>query len=258
MGWKPTPPSSGPAEEKAVPATTIRRRRVPPNVEVPAADAPPPPASTRRRRRASEPSETPNLDAAIAASPRVHTGMKPPGGANPTQTGKDDHRVNRKVRLGKRWSEIYYSVKRGDYTWAEFTDGLDEEELARGQLKAEDGTFTGRPPAFVPREFHLACQREQRRRFEEMFGSEVLGLTKDFLKLCKDENIPPKDRAKLLQYAMERVFGTIPKNVTVSSEQPYEQMLVNVVSDEDDGMPSHLRRRYDAYAERQGEGVMEG
>lgn len=193
----------------------------------------------------------------MAESPRVSTGMKPPGGANTTQTGKEDPRVNRKVRLGKRWSEIYYSVKRGDYTWAEFCDGLDEEELARGQLRAHDGTFTGRPPSFVPREFLLACQREQKRRFEEIFGSEVLTMATMYIQLCKDASIPAEKRAKLLQYAMERVFGGIPKDVRVSSEQPYEQMLVNIVTEDGDDMPSHLRRRYDAYAERQGEGPAE-
>lgn len=184
----------------------------------------------------------------MQASPRVSTGMRPPPGSK-----VDDDRTQHKVRLGKRWSEIYMAVKRGDYTWAEFCDGLSEEELARGQIKAEDGTFKGRPPSFVPREFLLACQREQKRRFEELFGSEVLGLTKDFLALCKDKSIPPDKRAKLLQYAMERVFGAIPKNVTVTTEQPWEQVMVNVVTDEGDEMPDHLSRRYDTYAERQGE-----
>lgn len=192
-------------------------------------------------------------------NPRASTGMRPPGGKNPSQphTPDADDRVNRRIRLGKRWSEVYYGVKRGEYTWAEFCDGLDEEELARGQLRAEDGTFTGRPPAFVPREFLLACQREQKRRFEEMFGSEVLGLTKEYLALCKDNSIPPKDRAKLLQYAMERVFGGIPKDVRVNTEQPWEQMLVNVVSEEEDNMPDHVSRRYASYAERRGEGIPE-
>lgn len=191
----------------------------------------------------------------MEASPRISTGVRPRAGKNPSQphTRGADTRVNRKLRLGKRWSEIYDSVKRGEYTWTEFCDGLDEQELARGQLRAEDGTFTGRPPTFVPREFLLACQREQKRRFEEMFGSEVLGLTKEFLALCKDRSIPPDKRAKLLQYAMERVFGTIPKNVTVTQEQPWEQMFVNVVSEEGEEMPDHLGRRYETYKERQGE-----
>jgi hypothetical protein len=191
----------------------------------------------------------------MKASPRKSTGVKPPGGANTSQTGKEDPRVSKWVRLGKRWSQIYQEVKLGEYTWAEFCDGLDEEELARGQLKAHDGTFTGRPPSFVPREFLLACQREQKRRFEEIFGSEVIGMAKTYIELCKDTGIPAKDRAKLLQYAMERVFGGIPKQVMVTAEQPWEQMMVNVVSDADDEMPGHLKRRYETYAERQGEGL---
>lgn len=190
------------------------------------------------------------MDAAAAASPRVSTGMKPAPGVKAERVG----RASVSYTLGVRWSEIVLAVRMGEYTWAQFVDGLDEEELARGQLRADDGTFVGRPPSLVPREFLLACQREQKRRFEEMFGSEVLGLTKDFLNLCKDKEIPPKDRARLLQYAMERVFGTIPKNVTVSQEQPWEQLMVNVVTEEGEAMPEHLKRRYQTYNERQGAG----
>lgn len=181
--------------------------------------------------------------------------MRPKGGANPTQTGKEDDRVNRKVRLGKRWSEIYTAVKRGDYTWQQFCDGLDEEELARGQLRAEDGTFTGRPPAFVPREFHLACQREMRKRFELVFSKDVIAIAQQYVKLAQDAGIPADKRAKMMQYAMERIFGPIPKEVRVSSEQPWEQMMVNVVTEEGEEMPDHLKRRYDTYAERQGDGL---
>ncbi len=226
---------------------------------MPSEQKPPPLSAAEKRRRirearkALEP-ETPLVDEMAKRSPRVSTGMKPPGGKKGYE---QDDRAQRTVRLGKRWSEIYQAVKVGEYTWAEFCDGLDEEELARGQLKAADGTFTGRPPSFVPREFLLACQREQKRRFEEIFGSEVLGMAKTYIQLCKDASIPAKDRAKLLQYAMERVFGGIPKDVRVSQEQPYEQMLVNVVSEDGDGMPDHLRRRYDTYAERRGEGLPE-
>jgi hypothetical protein len=176
--------------------------------------------------------------------------MRPPPGRH-----DGDDRTQRKVRLGRRWSQIYTEVKRGEYTWAEFCDGLDEQELARGQLKGENGTFIGRPPSFVPREFLLACQREQKRRFEEIFGSEVITMAKTYIELCKDNSIPAKDRAKLLQYAMERVFGGIPKDVRVSQEQPWEQMMVNVVNDDEDPMPSHLNRRYATYRERQGEGI---
>lgn len=166
----------------------------------------------------------------------------------------DEPRTAMKINLGDRWSRIVRDVKAGEYTWAEFCETLDEEELARGQLRSEDGGFMGRPPTFVPREFLLACQREQKRKFEEIFGSEVLGIAQEYVKLCRDKEIPPKERAKLMQYAMERIFGGIPKEFRVQSEQPWEMMLVNVTADEKEDMPEHLRRRYEGYAERRGDG----
>ncbi len=207
----------------------------------------PRPRRRAARRKAIDEANHPNVTAAQKANPRVGRGPRP----KPGKHGEPGN-LNMKVSLGHRWTTIVREVRAGEYTWSEFVDGLDEEELARGQLRAEDGTFMGRPPQFVPREFLLACQREQKRRFEEIFGSEVLGLAKTYIELCKDANIPPKDRAKLIQYAMERIFGGIPKDIRVAQEQPWESMVVNVHADSGD-MPEHLARRYAGYAERQGE-----
>lgn len=158
-----------------------------------------------------------------------------------------------KIKLGKRWTEVVTAVKRGDYTWSEFCEGLDEEELVRAQLKAEDGSFRGRPPSLVPREFVLACSREHKRRFEQLFQDDVIKVAKQYLEMAQRPDIKPETRAKMLQYAMERVFGGIPKDVRVTSEQPWEQMVVNVLgSGEEEEMPSHLERRYAGYRERQG------
>lgn len=205
-------------------------------------EATPPP---RRRRRPA--AEEPQAKATI--------GARPPGGQRPLE---DDPRKRRTVRLGKRWSQIVSDIKAGEYTWADFVDGLDEEELARGQLKAEDGTFKGRPPSLVPREFLLACQREQERRFKEIFSQDVLTVARKYVNIAQDENIPAKDRLKAMQYVMERIFGGIPKDVRVSQEQPWETMVVNVLRSPDDGgMPAHLRERYERYAERTGEAAPE-
>lgn len=183
----------------------------------------------------------------------MSTGLRPTPGTR-AEHGKPDERTQRSVRLGKRWSEIYYAVKRGDYTWQEFCDGLDEEELTRGQLRDDNGGFAGRPPSFVPREFLLACQREQKRRFDLVFSKDVVAIAQSYVRLAQDETIPAEKRLKAMQYAMERVFGGIPKDVRVQTEQPWEQMLVNVVTDGDEAMPDHLARRYATYQERQGAG----
>jgi len=186
----------------------------------------------------------------------VSTGAKPPPGV---RDGEVDERFRIKVRLGKRWTQIVTEIKRGEYTWAEFCEGLDEDELVRGQLKAEDGSFKGRPPSLVPREFLLACQREHKRRFEELFQDDVIKVAKQYLRLAQSPDLKPEVKAKMLQYAMERVFGGIPKDVRVQTEAPWEQMLVNVFSDDEQAreIPEHLARRYAGYEERMGGGQEE-
>lgn len=194
------------------------------------------------------------MQATIAASPRRRTGEKPAPGISGS-AGREAIRV----QLGDRWSRIVTSVKAGEYTWGEFVETLDDEELARAQLKADDGSFKGRPPSFVPREFLLACQRDQKRRFEEIFSKDVLDMARELVEIARDKaNVKPETRLKALQYGMERIFGGIPKDVRVSQEQPWEQMVVNVTSDGQEGMPEHLARRYGGYSERQGGGATEG
>jgi hypothetical protein len=179
-------------------------------------------------------------------------------GKNNTVAGHDQDIRPRQVhvQLGKRWSAIVMDIKSGEYTWAEFVEGLTPEELSRGQLRSDDGSFKGRPPKLVPREFHLACQRELKRRFELLFSDQVLAVTEQYLQMAQRGVIKDETRAKMLQYAMERVFGGIPKDLRISQEAPWEQMIVNVMGDDEDkAVAPHLQRRYAGYAERQGGGV---
>ena len=199
------------------------------------------------------------MDAAIEKNPREHTDTRPRGGVSRATEARNglDRRRRETVMLGKRWSEVVRAVKMGEYTWAEFVEGLSEEELSRGQLKDVNGKFQGRPPSLVPREFLLACQREMKRRFEALFSDQVIAITKQYLEMARTgDDVKPETRAKMLQYAMERVFGGIPKDVRVSQEAPWEQMMVNVVrSEEDPGLPDHTKERYARYLERQGGGI---
>jgi hypothetical protein len=118
-------------------------------------------------------------------------------------------------------------VRSGKYTWEEFCEDLDGEELARAQLKDRKGGWQGRPPAMVPREFHLQCQRELRRRFDEKMQSRLLSATDEYIRLSKDVEDPAL-REKMLRYVMERVMGPIPKTVELSAAPKHEQFLANV------------------------------
>lgn len=148
------------------------------------------------------------------------------------------------IELGKRWSNIVREVRDGKYTWQQFAEGLSDEELARGQLKADDGSFKGRPPALVPREFHLVCFRELKRRFDELFQKDVIEMAKQYVELAKNADIPAKDRAKLMQYAMERVFGGIPKEVLVKQDAPWESVVTSIVNTEDQSEAAGAEDRY--------------
>lgn len=156
-----------------------------------------------------------------------------------------------KVHLGRRWSKIVTEIKAGAYTWQQFCEGLTAEELARGQLKADNGTFIGRPPTMVPREFHLACFRELKRRFDEEFQGGVLAIAKEYVILAQDKAIPAKDRAKMMQYAMERVFGGIPKEVLVKQDAPWESVFTTIVNDDTDEVPAWRKGRYEEFTDEE-------
>jgi hypothetical protein len=226
MGWKPGDP----------PRRRLRAVPSPPAEE----DKPVSPPAIRRRRRQpvddSSPSET------VTAG-----GSGVPGGTRGTGSARRNQKL---IRLGNRWSEIVQAVKDGEYSWADFVASLDDDEVARCQLKASDGTFTGRPPAIVPREFALAAARELQRRFEAIFKDEVLGIAEAYVKLAQDTDIPAEKRLKAMQYAMERIFGAIPKEVRVSQEAPWETVVTSIVAEDGQEVPA-----VDRYAGREGDGL---
>ncbi len=60
----------------------------------------------------------------------------------------------------------------------------------------------------------------------------------------------PDERAAIV--AAKEVLDIAAVSTAKTDEQPWEQMIVNVVSDGDTGMPGHLKSRYAGYLERQG------
>jgi hypothetical protein len=132
------------------------------------------------------------------------------------------------LTISDRWATIMKSVRDGEYTWEEFCDGLDADELARGQLKDSRGAFSGRPPRVIPREFHLACQRELMRRFNEHMQEALLDATKKYIQLASDVG-DPAVQERMLRYIIERVVGPVPKEVKLSAAPEHEGFLAGVI-----------------------------
>lgn len=226
-GWKPgDPPRRG------------RRLRVVPD---PPEETPSPPPAPRRRRRqpVSYSSSSPVDEKAVAGGSGV------PGG---TRGRGPERREQKRIRLGNRWSEIVSAVQAGEYTWQQFVESLDDDEVARCQLRASDGTFTGRPPAIVPREFALAAGRELKKRFDDIFKQDVVRMAQQYVALANDPDVDIKTRAKMMQYGMERIFGGIPKEIMVTQEAPWESVVTSIVAEDGQEAPA-----VDRYAGREGE-----
>jgi hypothetical protein len=176
-----------------------------------------------------------------------------PLAGNKSQVGRE--RI--KVSLGKRWSQIVTDVRDGHYTWEEFAQMLDPEELARGQLKSEAGTFVGRPPSLVPRAFFEVCQRELLRRFNDEMRANLLTATEQYLKLATTHGtMENKDRAKLLQWIIERVAGPAPKEPPKEQEDSFDVFVRGIVTvgKEDADVPDRYagrRRKLDEIEDKE-------
>lgn len=166
--------------------------------------------------------------------------------AKRTSGKKGDNTIrNVRVGLGKRWSAIVTDVRDGHYTWEEFVETLDHEELARGQLRNDNGSFSGRPPALVPRAFFEVCQREMMRRFNDEMKANLMTATEQYLKLATTENtMEPKDRAKLLQWIIERVAGPAPKEAPRSDSDTFDVLVRGVIVETGEGVGKTPPDRY--------------
>lgn len=162
-----------------------------------------------------------------------------------------------KVTLGRRWSRIVTDIREGHYTWEEFAEGLDPEELARGQLRADNGRFMGRPPSLVPRAFFEVCQRELLRRFNDEMRASLLTATEHYLKLATTHgSMDNKDRAKLLQWLIERVAGPAPKEQPREQEDSFDVFVRGIVTvgKEDADVPDRYagrRRKLDEIEDKE-------
>lgn len=111
---------------------------------------------------------------------------------------------------------------------------LDDEEIQRAQLRNSVGTFTGRPPQSIPREFMLVIQREQQRRFQQFINEAVPEAQKAVLQLIKSNNLMPGDatRLKAAELVLERFAGKTPDRVEVKAEvTKFEGIAADILID---------------------------
>lgn len=111
-------------------------------------------------------------------------------------------------------------------------EDLDDEEVARGQLRNAAGGFSGRPPTVVPAELVQAMRREWLSRAEEKLRNALLEKGIGTLtELAGSDRIDPAVRLRAATVLMERVMGKVPDKIQLAAEDPVETLFRNILAD---------------------------
>jgi hypothetical protein len=114
---------------------------------------------------------------------------------------------------------------------------MDDEELARAQFRAADGTFRGRPPKTVPRTFAQQISLELSRRTDSRIRERFLDIVDEVQRIALS-GMYESDRLRAANMLWERTFGKVPDKVEMAvQEKPWEGMLSKVVGGDENVVP---------------------
>lgn len=142
----------------------------------------------------------------------------------------------REAKLAKRKAAKEAGMPKASERWAMLLDGtlsvkeLDDEELARGQVRNAAGVFGGTPRA-VPSHLYQAMQAESLRRAQDMFRKAAPKAVKRLLEIAEDPDTKDTDAIRALQLVMERSLGKVPETVRVETTDSWGKMLEESMGD---------------------------
>lgn len=138
-----------------------------------------------------------------------------------------------KVRTARSWGRMLAMLKDTGMTLEEFVETLSPEELVYGKLKNKDGTFGGRPPTWVPAEFHRACIRELLRRGKRMWQESYLEAIDAMVAIASGQvrGATPGERIKAAQFVIERIEGKVPERLEIGADSPWQMIISDIVTE---------------------------
>lgn len=108
-------------------------------------------------------------------------------------------------------------------------DDLDDEELQRGQVKDQNGRFTGSKSDMVPRKLHDEMMRRILKRGAEKWRTDYFAAIDAVVGIMKDEDLDANIRLKAADMVLNRVAGKAIEKVELSVEvKPWEHMLTGI------------------------------
>ncbi len=117
------------------------------------------------------------------------------------------------------------AILRGDEDLSTWSD----EELLRGQKKAKNGKWMGRPPKVVPLALHHELNHRRMSRAREVLDESLEAAVALFAEVVNDTEAPTDLRLKAAKEIMDRVMGKAPDKVSIRLEpEPWELAVAEV------------------------------
>lgn len=142
-----------------------------------------------------------------------------------------------KIRMGEKWTKVLDQMEADGTTMEDFVKTLTPEELARGQLKNDDGSFRGAPTKWVPSEFHRACVRELMTRGKVLYQSNYIEAIQAMTTIATTPSVDVGSRIRAAQFVIERIEGKVPERLEVGVSEPWQELLTGIVATVPEGSP---------------------
>ncbi len=104
---------------------------------------------------------------------------------------------------------------------------MDDEELARGQVRRDDGTWTNFRT--IPAAVFQAAQAELFQRADIKLRENLITAVETMAEIAKGSAYEPEVRIRAAQFIYERVRGKNPDVVVHTQDKPFEIMMTDVV-----------------------------
>lgn len=143
------------------------------------------------------------------------------------EPGKDQWRqAVRDVPTPRRVNNRVSQLLRGEIS----VEDLDDDELARGQLRGKDGKFRGRASSVVPKVMHDEMVRRLLSRGTAKMQGKYLAAIDVLTTVMEDSTIDASQRLKAVDMLMTRVAGKPIDVVKLSVEiKPWENALKGII-----------------------------
>lgn len=105
---------------------------------------------------------------------------------------------------------------------------LDDEELAKGQIRKADGTFTD--SNFVSSDIHDRMVRELFSRADVRLRENLVKTVDVFVEVASNDAFEPADRLRAAEFIYTRLRGKVPNEVVVTQQRPFEVVLTEMLT----------------------------